>query len=65
MRRALLAFAAALLALGVAAPGAQAADDAGTPHVVCRFSDPRLVEIESVAEAAAVGLVPRTQLPLV
>ena len=48
MRRALLAFAAALLALGVAAPGAQAADDAGTPHVVCRFSDPRLVEISGI-----------------
>ena len=48
MRPALLACAAALLALGVAAPGASAADDSATTHVVCRFSDPRLIEISGI-----------------
>ena len=48
MRRALLACAGALLALGVGLPGAQATEDPGTPHVVCRFSDPRLVEISGI-----------------
>jgi len=48
VRPALLACAAALLALGVAAPGASAADDSATTHVVCRFSDPRLVEISGI-----------------
>jgi len=48
VRPALLACAAALLALGVAAPGASAADDSATTHVVCRFSDPRLIEISGI-----------------
>jgi len=53
VRRALLACAAALLALGVAAPGASAADDSATTHVVCRFSDPRLVEISGITWSRA------------
>ena len=53
MRPALLACAAALLALGVAAPGASAADDSATTHVVCRFSDPRLVEISGITWSRA------------
>jgi len=45
----LLLAAAAVLLLALGGPAAPAvADDAGAPHVVCRFSDPRLVEISGI-----------------
>ena len=44
-----LVAAAAVLLLALGGPvGSAAADDPGTPHVVCRFSDPRLVEISGI-----------------
>jgi hypothetical protein len=47
LRLLLAAAAVLLLALGGPIPPA-AADDPGTTHVVCRFSDPRLVEISGI-----------------
>jgi len=45
----LLLAAAAVLLLALGGPVAPAAaDDPGTTHVVCRFSDPRLVEISGI-----------------
>jgi hypothetical protein len=46
LRASLVGAAAALVAGTAAAPAAVAADD--RPHVVCRFSDPRLVEISGI-----------------
>jgi hypothetical protein len=49
VRVSLLATTAALLSIPAgAAPGALAADDPGAAHVVCRFTDARLVEISGI-----------------
>ncbi len=48
LRAALAATASVLVACASAAPAALAADDPQAPHVVCRFSDPRLVEISGI-----------------
>ena len=48
LRAALAAAAAVLVASSTAAPAVLAADDPQAPHVVCRFSDPRLVEVSGI-----------------